>query len=71
MNLVINDKPFVPYNSFVDIVYSHSNVSKLFTASLHGGMFKDITYSPVSLEIDYYGTKMKYVDFLKQNSLKM
>jgi hypothetical protein len=63
--------PYVPFNSFVDAAYSYPNVSKSFIAAHHGEGFKDINYRPFRLEIDYYGTKMEYRDYLKQNSLEM
>jgi mannosyltransferase OCH1-like enzyme len=64
-------KPFTPFQSFVDAAYSYPNVSKSFVAAHHGEGFKDINYRPFRLEIDYYGTKMEYRDYLKQNSLEM
>jgi hypothetical protein len=64
--------PYVPFNSFVDAAYSYPNVSKLFTAALHGSDFKDSKWRPESLDlINYYGTEIKYLDYLKQNSLEM
>lgn len=56
---------------FIDTVYPSPNVSKLFTAARHGASYKNIGYLPLGLELDYYGTKVKYLDYLKQNSLKL
>jgi hypothetical protein len=56
---------------FIDTVYPSPNVSKLFTAARHGASYKNIGYIPLGLELDYYGTKVKYLDYLKQNSLKL
>ena len=74
MESVVNQIGNDPKNSylsiFVNTVYSHENVSKLFTAASHSSDYKK-KFKYRRHMINYYGQEIKYTDFLEQNGLSL
>jgi len=55
---------------FVDTVYDHENVSKLFDAASHSLEYKKRVLAK-EFTINYYGENIKYTDFLEQKGLSL
>ena len=72
MESIVNQIGNDPKNSylsiFVNTVYSHENVSKIFTAASHSSDYKK-KFAYGKHMINYYGQEIKYTDFLEQNNL--